>query len=349
MQKEQLLDMLNEKLMQIEKEGKIDKEILSEIKEIKALLDTMREVENIDVVEKEKDVLDSYFKGDMIGEKEARSIGLTTSNGAFINLDIHTDIIEKLYEECPFLDLAQVFHANRQLRIIKEETIGDANIVDELAQITEGNVTFSSIELQIYKIASLTNVTLEMLHNAGLDISEYITGILIKRLARTLNKLFLTGTGLREPQGILQSNNTYNFTANFGLDELIDMQGKIDNEYLDKAKWIMNRNTYNHIAKMADSVGDYYLKYFVENGKLVAYLLGLPIVIDNNMPDMLLDNRFIALTDLKESYAINISKEMQVKNLSELNMANGFETFVGYVLADGKIMNNEALVVGIAG
>ena len=195
----------------------------------------------------------------------------------------------------------------------------------------------------------MTNVTLETLYSSGLDISKYITEVLIRRLARALNKLFLTGTGLRQPQGILQTTNTYSFTTKFSFDELIEMQGKIDNEYLDKAKWIMNRKTYNRIAKMADSAGDYYLKYFIENGKLVAYLLGLPIIVDNNMPDMVTGNKFIALTDLKESYAINISKEMQVKNLSELNISNGFETFVGYVLADGRIMNNDALVVGIAG
>lgn len=344
--KQTLINELENYLSRAEIEGFTD-EIVSNIRKIKETLDTINMADN--KAEVEKMALNKYLKGGELDTKESRVLQMSTLNGATINMVIHKDILEKLEEEVQFLNYAKVFNNKGDLRIIKEKSLGLADIVAELQELQEKNIDLDNVTLKSYKIGALCKVTVELANSTSIDLNKYVADILIRRISRTLNQKFIQGTGVNEPQGILQANNVHTFRdADITIENLVEMQEKINSEYItDKCFWIVNRKTYNYLSSMTDASGNTYMKYsFDSNGKLRSFILGIEILIDNNMQDMTVGNKFIALVNLQEGYAINMPEEITVKHLEEYGFSQGFELYCGFVLVDGKILNEECVVVG---
>ena len=120
--------------------------------------------------------------------------------------------------------------------------------------------------------------------------------------------------------------------------------------YLEGADWIVNRETFQKMANLLDNMGRPYLTSNVIGEKIQYRLLGNTIIVDQNMPNFgSSGNKSVVLANIAECYAVNVLQDMTVKHLTEKGFTEGYEEYAGYILADGKIYNNDALVVGSGG
>lgn len=124
------------------------------------------------------------------------------------------------------------------------------------------------------------------------------------------------------------------------------MQTSMHPAYLDGAILLCNRKTFTKLANMLDGTGRPYLTSNVINQKIQYSILGVPVVVDENMADLAGEAKSLILVNLSECYSINMLTDVTVRHLTETGFTQGYEIFAGYVMADGKIVNDDAMVIG---
>lgn len=346
-QKETLLKQLDDKLRELEIAGELEPQLIEDIKAIKTAIDSIDLVTPKDTKEEEGKALDNFFRGNEVN-RETRGITTTLGGGALINTEVYGEIIENLYDEVDFLRLANVHTSKGNVKVLRETDLGEATFVEELQKIREKDVIFDYVELKPNKVATLVNITAELLHNTEINMSTYLTNMITRRIARALNKAFLTGTGVNEPNGLLNCKTRYEFTDGILIEDFIKMQSRLNQRYLtNKTYWIMSRQTYNIVCSMLDSVGNPYVKYTSDSeGNLKTYLLGLEILVSEYMPEMMKGKSFVVLANLEKAYVINMANDININHLSELGFTSGIETFASYVVVDGNVLEPGACCVG---
>lgn len=296
----------------------------------------------------EERAVENFFRG-MDLETEERSILTASSKGqALMPVTIAKTLMKKLEEQCPILEMARRFSSKGTLRLIKEDNYGAGAITGENVAFHGDDVDFETVELRAFKVTAMAQATFEMLQNSEIELSNYLLDVIVRRLAKELNRLFLVGDGSNKPQGLTNGTFTQEISAEVKIQDFIDMQTALHPSYLDKACWIVNRKTFQAMGKMLDGNGRPYLisNYDNVNNKIQYTLLGVPVIVDVHMPEHTTGNASVILANLGEAYAINVLTDITVRHLTETGFTQGYEVFAGYVMVDGRIINNDAVVVG---
>lgn len=312
---------------------------------------SMNEEEKVEVKkevkkeELEKRALDAFFRGDDLDGELRAMLTTTSGNKATIPLTIAEGLLKKLEEQCPILAEGRRYSSKGTLRLLSETSYGNGAIADENTAFSSEDPEFAFIELTSHKIATSVKTSFELLQNSSIDLNNYLTDVIVRRLSRELNKFFLIGTGTKQPEGLTSGTQTVETPATLDYDALVSMITKMHPDYLDKAKFIMNRKTFSQVALLEDGNGHKYVQNGIVNGKFTYTIGTIPIIIDNHMPDYSTGNKAIILANIGECYSINMLQDIVVKRLDQVEFLNGVEVFAGYLMADGKISNQDALVV----
>ena len=294
--------------------------------------------------------LEAYFRGhDMDEEMRATLKKDEFGAGKTIPVTIAQGLIRRLEEMCPVLERAKRFSSKGTLRLLDETSYGVADIKNEEELFHEDNPILTSIELNSYKVTAMTKATFELIANSSIDLNAYLTDIIIKRLAKQLNKYFLVGTGLGQPQGITKSdgmNVVMENNATIKYDDIVKMITQMHPDHLNDAVFVCNRDTFGKLALLDNGVGGKYMQNGVINGKFTYTLAGIPVIIDQHMDSTGQDSKVpLVLVNIGESYSINLLQDIVVRRLDQLEFNKGVEVFAGYVMADGRITNKDAIVV----
>lgn len=294
--------------------------------------------------EAERRALENFFRGHDLMAEERMMLASNSSNQALMPLEISKTIMKKLEEQCPILEKAKRFSSKGTLRLIKEDSYGNAAVTAENTQFHDANVDFSHIQLSAFKVTAMVQASFEMLANTEIDLSAYLLDVITRRLSRELNRLFLVGTGANQPTGLLKKGIEHTIESDLTINDFITMQTKIHPDYLGGCAWLVSRDTFTEMANMLDGNGRPYLvsNYDQVNGKIAYNFLGLPIIVDYNMPE----TTPVAMANIGEAYVINVLTDITVRHLQEVGFTQGYEVFAGYVMVDGKTVNEDAIVIG---
>ena len=370
--KEALLDELEVMVSGLESEGEIralsveEREAFdkkeAEIKDIDATIERIerRRAEKMgaEAVEKleeerskevnERRALENFFRGMDLEAEERTLLASTSSNQALLSLGISKTIMQKLEEQCPILEEAKRFSSKGTIRLIKEKAYGQAGVTAENTAFKNTDVEFEHIELRAFKVTAMCHATFEMLQNSEIDLTNYLLDVIVRRLSRELNKLFLKGTGTSQPKGLITEGIEHEIQSELTVNDFITMQTKIHPDYLSGSVWLVGRETFTKMANLLDGNGRPYLiaNYDTVNNKIAYSFLGLKVVVDNNMDGLENEKIAVAMANIGEAYAINVLTDITVRHLTETGFTQGFETFAGYVMVDGKVINADAIVLG---
>lgn len=370
--KEALLDELEVMVSGLESEGEIralsveEREAFdkkeAEIKDIDATIERIerRRAERMgaEAVEKleeerskevnERRALENFFRGMDLEAEERTLLASTSSNQALMPLEISKTIMQKLEEQCPILEEAKRFSSKGTIRLIKEKAYGQAGVTAENTAFKNTDVEFEHIELRAFKVTAMCHATFEMLQNSEIDLTNYLLDVIVRRLSRELNKLFLKGTGTSQPKGLITEGIEHEIQSELTVNDFITMQTKIHPDYLSGSVWLVGRETFTKMANLLDGNGRPYLiaNYDTVNNKIAYSFLGLKVVVDNNMDGLENEKIAVAMANIGEAYAINVLTDITVRHLTETGFTQGFETFAGYVMVDGKVINADAIVLG---
>ncbi|MGL5718289.1 MAG: phage major capsid protein, partial [Paraclostridium sp.] len=306
-------------------------------------------VEKRSAEELEERALDNFFRGNELSKEERAMLTTQSGNQATIPVTIAKGILKRLEEMCPILEKAKRFKSKGTLRLINETSYGSAGVTAEGVEFVYDDATLDFIELSSHKVTAQTKISFELLANSEVDMNQYLTEVILRRLATEVSKYLVAGTGVKQPSGVINGTQVCTVTEELGIKDFIMMQTTCNPAYLDKAFWLCNRQTFQHIASLMDNMGRPYLTSHVINEKIQYRLLGLEVVVDMHMPAMGAGARPVVLCNAQEGYSVNMLQDVVLRHLTEIGFTEGTETFAGYLMLDGKITNQDAIVVGQVG
>ena len=339
--------------------NKVEKEsrALSEDEE-KTITEKMKFVNDIDKtisIENQRRALDTNFKiennfdnEDSFKEEKSflnyiknKDASLTVSNhGAFIPKSIANRIIDKIYELCPVLELATIYHTKGELSVPIYDDTTDviAGYIDDLTELTSQVGNFNSVTLGNYIFGSLVVISKSLINNTDFDLLTFIMNRVALGFARVLSKEALTGS--TKIKGLFSTGNVVN-TVNVDKitdTALITLQNSIPTEYQANSVWIMNRNTLLKCKLLKDTNG----RSFLNPDLVKSYgwtILGQRVILDMNVPD---DSVFYG--DMS-GYWFKFSQDLEINVLYEKYAIKHAIGVYGYAELDGKPIEQQKLAI----
>lgn len=285
----------------------------------------------------------NYIRGVVTNE---RATNMTlTDNGAVIPTTIANRIIKKVYDISPILERSTKYNVKGKLELpyydesTQAITVAFANEFTEL----ESNIgKLDSIELTGYLAGALSLVSRSLINNSQFDIVAFVVDVMAYDISRFIEDTLLNGkgsvTGLSDLTNVKTTASSTTITA----DELILAQGQVKDVYQNNAIWIMSPATRDAIRSLKDGMERYLLQDDISLpfGKS---LLGKPVYVSDNMPDMEAGKTAIYYGDMS-GLATKFSEDLSIQVLREKYATMHAVGVVGWIEFDSKVENAQKIV-----
>ena len=287
----------------------------------------------------------NYIRGVVSGNVRDGELA-PANNGAIIPKTIAKKINELVYDVCPILDRSEKFNVKGKLEIPYYPADASTQITvafaSEFTDLTSSTGNFTTIELDGYLAGALTKISKSLINNTDIDLVGFIVKRMAYDIARFIEKNLL-GFGGGSVVGLGGATNATTVTGAITADDLVSFQGTIKDVFQDRAIWIMSPKTRDALRLLKDDVGRYLLNDDITSpfGKV---LLGKPVYVSDNMPEIASGNKVIYYGDMT-GLATKFTEEMHVEVLRELYAAQHAIGVVGWLEFDAKVQDQQKVAV----
>lgn len=261
-------------------------------------------------------------------------------NGAVIPQTIADKIIRKVYDICPILDRSTKYNVKGTLTIpYYDEKTTSINVgyQTEFQQITSSVGQFtSSITLTGFLAGALAKVSRSLINNAQFNIVDYVVDLMAEHIARFIEGELLNGTdgkvaGLSNLTNVVTADASNAITA----DEVILLHDSIKDRYQQNACWIMSMQTRTALRLLKDNMGRYMLQDDISL-PFGTSLLGKPVYVSDNMPEIGAGNMTIVYGDFK-GLATKFNENINIQVLRERYADEHADGIIGWFEFDAKV------------
>lgn len=301
------------------------------------------EIEKEERALNEEKAFADYIRGVVTNE---RATNMTlTDNGAVIPTTIANRIIRKVYDISPILQRSTKYNVKGTLELpyydesTQAITVAFATEFQEL----ESNIgKLDSITLTGYLAGALSLVSRSLINNSQFDIVAFVVDVMAYDISRFIEDVLLNGKGSVKGLSDLTNVKTTASATSITADELILAQGKVKDVYQNNAIWIMSPATRDAIRSLKDEMGRYLLQDDISLpfGKS---LLGKPIYVSDNMPEMTAGKNAIYYGDMS-GLATKFAEELSIQVLREKYATMHAVGVVGWIEFDSKVENAQKIV-----
>jgi len=281
----------------------------------------------------------------------------TTSNGTDSEggYTVQTDVANSI------LDAMKAYGGMREIsNVIRTEggnpfnwptsdgTSEEGEIVAENQSATDADPSFGVKTISAYKFSSkVITVPFELLHDASVDIEEFVRGRIVDRLGRITNKLFTTGTGTAQPEGIVTASTAgrtgaVSATADITYTDLLELEHSVDPAYRSQnPRWVMHDSALKLVRQIKDSDGRplFVPSFDLRLSGAPAELMGYPITINQHMAEPAPDAKSI-LFGATNFYVIRDVMAMSLFRFTDSAYTKkGQVGFLAWMRADGKLVD----------
>jgi HK97 family phage major capsid protein len=317
-----------------------------EVKEDKTPTEEEETVEDKQKVieEQETRAFEAYIRGE-INERDGELTPASTSAGAIIPTTIVNYIIKKVYDICPILDRSQKFNVKGTLEVPYYPY--DSNNItvaykSEFSALTSSSGKFATVELKGFLAGALTKISRSLINNAQFDIVGFVVDEMAYQIARFIEGELLNGTedkveGLSGLTNGITSASTSAITA----DEVIQLHDSIKDQFQNNAIWIMSPKTRTALRTLKSTTG-YYLLNDDISSPFGSTLLGKPVYVSDNMPDINAGKVAIYYGDMK-GLATKFSEEINIEVLRERYADEHAIGVIGWLEFDAKVIDEQQI------
>lgn len=275
-------------------------------------------------------------------------------NGAIIPVTVARRIIEHVFEVCPILARSDKWNIAGKLElpyydrvtVTKDGTTPLTPITcayhTEFVQLTSTTGKFANIELNGFLAGALCKISKSLVNNVDFDLVAFIVKEVGDAIARWLEGELLNGTD-EKIEGLSGLTNLVTAEAADAVtgDELIDLQDSVPDVYQANAIWIMNTKTRTAIRKLKNEIGEYLLVTDLTS-PFGRTLLGKPVYVSDNMPDMDANEVAIYYGDMS-GLSVKFAEEIEIEVLRERFADEHAIGVIGWVEADAKVSNQQKI------
>lgn len=286
----------------------------------------------------------NYLRG-VVSEERAENLTFG-DNGAVVPTTIANRIIKKVYDISPILEKATKYNVKGTLEIpyYPESDATDIAMAyaTEFVELESSAGKFTNISLTGHLAGALTLVSRSLINNSQFDIVGFVVDHMAYNIHRWIENELLNGTTSKIAglSGVTQEVTAAAATA-ITADELIRLQDTVKDAFQGPAIWIMSSNTRTALRLLKDDMGRYLLQDDITApfGKV---LLGKPVYVSDNMPDMAAGKTAIYYGDMS-GLAVKMTEEMEIQVLREKYATQHADGVVAWVEMDAKVENAQKI------
>lgn len=322
------------------------KEEKTELKEEGAeeMAEAQAEKKAAEQADAEARAFEAYVRGVVLNERDAHNM-TKAANGAVIPTTIANKIIAKVYNICPILERSSKYNVKGKLVIPFYDEDTNAITVDyatEFDELTSQVGNMDKIELDGFLAGTLTLISRSLINNAQFNIVDFIVERMAYAIKRFIENQLLNGYAATSSaaSGVVGlSGLTHGITAAattaITADEIVKLHDAIKDDFQANAIWIMSPATRTALRTLKSTTG-YYLLNDDVSSPFGSTLLGKPVYVSDNMPDMAAGKTVIYYGDMR-GLATKFSEEMTIEVLREKYATQHAVGVVGWLEFDSKV------------
>lgn len=298
----------------------------------------------------EREAFENYLRGRLIHERAGELTPATTGSdiglgGALIPTTIVNYIIKKVYDICPILEKSQKFNVKGKLDVPYYPADSQKIAVayqNEFSPLASSSGSFATVELGGFLAGALTKVSRSLINNVNFDIVGFVVDEMAYAIKRFIEHELLVGTsgkvtGLSTVTNSITAESATAITA----DEVVKLRDKIKDEFQQNAIWIMSPETRTALRLLKDNMGRYMLQDDISL-PFGTSLLGKPVFVSDNMPEIATGNSVIYYGDMR-GLATKFSEEINIEVLREKYADEHAVGVVGWFEFDAKVIDEQQI------
>lgn len=344
----------------IEMENEVSKMNLTEKREEEPMEENkvMTEEEKTRAIEiEERNAFENYIRGIKVHERSGEmspavwvsgSQTAAGSAGALIPTTIVNYIIRKVYDICPILERSQKYNVTGKLDIPYYPADSQKITVayqSEFSPLSSSSGSFNTIELGGFLAGCLTKISRSLINNVNFDIVGFVVDEMAQAIARFIEKELLIGTSSPSAKVLGLSTLSNSLTAASAsaitADEIIKLHDKVKDRFQQNAIWIMSSATRTALRLLKANTGMYLLNDDISTPFGVS-LLGKPVYVSDNMPEIATGNTTIYYGDMR-GLATKFSENISIEVLRERYADEHAVGVVGWFEFDAKVQDEQQI------
>lgn len=319
--------------------------------------ETTKEVEETRAIEiQERQAFENFIRGYVVHERAGEltptpynpSSPTAGAGGKLIPTTIVNYIIKKVYDISPILDRSQKFNVKGNLEIPYYPA--DSNKItvayqSEFSPLASSSGSFATVSLSGFLAGCLTKISRTLINNVQFDIVGFVVDEMAYAIKRFIEHEMLIGTTSPTAKVLGLSTLTNGITAAAAnaitADEIVKLHDSIKDEFQSNAIWIMSPQTRTALRLLKSQTGYYLLNDDIST-PFGTSLLGKPVYVSDNMPNIATGNTVIYYGDMR-GLASKFSEEINIEVLRERYADEHAIGVIGWFEFDSKVIDEQQI------
>jgi len=309
---------------------------------VREIADQVRPVASAPVNE-DVAMIRALIKGESRSASFERRDILKTNTGSPVPTSFYNQVIMKARMIAPVLATSTVLNTtsgeNLQIPRLSTYSVGTTN--SEAATMGESDPAFGAfVTLGAFKYGFLTQVSLELLADSGVDMLSFLADQVGNALGYAVGSALTIGTGTVEPTGIVTASavgGTSGTATGFTADNLISLLYSLDGgaRNLPGCGWQMTGQSIGRVRTLKDTAGNYVFQPSLAMDS-PDMLLGKPIYENPSMAEATTGNKSVIVGHMP-SYYVRTVGGIQLDRSDDFAFSAGLATFRATFRVDGAL------------
>jgi HK97 family phage major capsid protein len=213
--------------------------------------------------------------------------------------------------------------------LVDRSEVGSGWATETAAQTETATPIIERISIKLHELSAMPKASQRLLDDSAFDVEGWLAGKIATRFIRAESAAFVNGDGVDKPKGFLTPTKVANASWTWGslgyvpsgaasdfpttnaADCIVNLVYALAADYRANASFVMNSKTAGAVRKMKDADG----RFMWSDGLAAAEparLMGYPVLICEDMPDIAANAYAIAFGDFTAGYTIAERPDLRV-------------------------------------
>lgn len=267
----------------------------------------------------------------LVLEGKAMSTAVAADGGYLIDPQTADTIRSMLVSTSSIRSIASVAHVEASSFdvLIDRSEVGSGWATETGSQAESSTPAIERISIKLHELSAMPKASQRLLDDSAFDVEGWLAGKIATRFIRAESAAFVNGDGVDKPKGFLLPPKVANASWSWGslgyvasgaaadfpttnaADCIVNLVYALAADYRANATFVMNSKTAGAVRKMKDADG----RFMWSDGLAAAEparLMGYPVLICEDMPDIAANAYAIAFGDFASGYTIAERPDLRV-------------------------------------
>jgi HK97 family phage major capsid protein len=264
-------------------------------------------------------------------EEKALSTAVAADGGYLVDPQTAAEIVGVLRSSASIRTIANVVtvEASAFDVLVDHTDIGAGWATETAATAETGTPQVDRISIPLHELSALPKASQRLLDDSAFDVEGWLAQRIADKFSRAEASAFVSGDGIDKPTGFLKYDKVANasfawgklgyvatgaagdFSSSDPADAIVDLVYALGARYRANATFVMNSKTAGAVRKMKDADGRFLWADGLAAGE-PARLMGYPVLIAEDMPDIAANSFAIAYGDFRAGYTVAERPDLRI-------------------------------------